>query len=404
MQTLYVFYQKILVGQLIKSAARQMQFTYDQAWLNLPSAFALSISLPLISDSFEHAETFFANILPEGDVRSVLCKKLGLSEKNDFGLLAEIGGEVAGAIAVYDSPVLLEYTSRKIDLNDADLAEILQQVVRTPFKPLRGEMRLSLAGAQNKLPIIKNDADQAFKFALPLSPDIATTHIIKLDNPHFTDLVLNEFTCMRLAKAVGLNVAEVNLLTVGNMTHLLVTRYDRENGERLHQEDFCQALAIDAENKYESEGGPSLHQCSQLIRSYSHKPAADILQLVRWTLFNIVIGNRDAHGKNIAFLYAPKCELAPFYDLLSTQCYERLSDKFSMRLGRENRFDWLQKRHFEQFAESIGVKFSLIEKELKKLIKVIEQNQSIFKNYPLLKVVIEENIELLVKHLAKTAQ
>lgn len=400
MQTLYVFYQKSLVGHLVKSAARQMQFTYDQAWLGSEKAFALSISLPLTADSFEHAETFFANILPEGEVRGALCKKLGLSEKNDFGLLAEIGGEVAGAIAVYDSPVLPKYQSQQIDLSLTDLAEILKQVLKTPFKPLTGEIRLSLAGAQNKLPIIKNNDGQALSFALPLSPDRATTHIIKLENSHFKDLVLNEYTCMKLAKAVGLKVAEVDLLPVSGQCHLLVTRYDRKEGDRLHQEDFCQALAIDAENKYESEGGPSLLQCAALIRDYSHKPAADILQLVRWVLFNVLIGNRDAHGKNIAFLYSPKCELAPFYDLLSTQCYDGLSDKFSMKLGGENRLDWLQKRHFERFAELIGVKFGLIEKELQKLIFAIEQNQSVLEEYEKLKSVVTKNIELLGKRLS----
>lgn len=400
MQTLYVFYQTSLVGKLVKTAARRMQFTYHQAWLDSEEAFALSISLPLVNQPFEHAETFFANILPEGEVRSALSQKLGLSAKNDFGLLAEIGGEVAGAISIYDTPVLPKYKSQKIDLSLSDLAEVLQQVGRTPFKPLKGEMRLSLAGAQNKLPIIKQDDKAPLTFALPLSPNIATTHIIKLVNLHFDDLVLNELVCMKLAKAVGLNVAEVDLLLVKEHTHLLVTRYDRKQGERLHQEDFCQALAIDAENKYESEGGPNLMQCAELIRAYSHRPAADILQLVRWVLFNILIGNRDAHGKNIAFLYAPKCELAPFYDLLSTQCYEGLSDKFSMKLGGENRLDWLQKRHFDRFAEAIGVKVSLIEKELTKLIKVIEQNHEILDGFPRLKPVLDSNIKRLKKRFS----
>lgn len=397
MQTLYVFYKSSLVGQLVKTAARHMQFTYDQAWLDSEEAFALSISLPLVNQPFEHAETFFANVLPEGDVRSALCRKLGLSAKNDFGLLAEIGGEVAGAISIYDTPVLPKYESQEISLSLTDLAEVLQQIGRTPFKPLKGEMRLSLAGAQNKLPIIKRDDNQVMKFALPLSPDIATTHIIKLANLHFDDLVMNELTCMRLAKAVGLNVAEVDLLPVEGQAHLLVTRYDRMQGERLHQEDFCQALAIDSENKYESEGGPTLKQCAELIRAYSHRPAADILQLVRWVLFNILIGNRDAHGKNIAFLYAPKCELAPFYDLLSTQCYEGLSDKFSMKLGGENRLDWLQKRHFDRFAEAIGVKVGLLEKELAKLIKSVEQNAEILDGFARLKPVVEANIKRLKK-------
>lgn len=103
MQILYVFYQQKRIGELVKLSARKMQFAYSQTWLDDGDAFALSISLPLTTEPFDHAETFFANVLPEGDVRSALCKKLGLSEKNDFGLLAEIGGEVAGAFSIFDS-------------------------------------------------------------------------------------------------------------------------------------------------------------------------------------------------------------------------------------------------------------------------------------------------------------
>jgi len=398
MQILYVFYQQKRVGQLIKTSARQMQFAYDQAWLNDPEAFALSISLPLNHDTFDHAETFFANVLPEGDVRTALCKKLGLSEKNDFGLLAEIGGEVAGAISIFDSSDIPAYKTQQIELDESKLAELLQSLEKSPFKALDGEIRLSLAGAQNKLPVIQT-GNVDTPFALPISPDLATTHIIKLQNPHFSDLVLNEWVCMRLAKAAGLNVPHVVVLPIEGQTHFIIERYDRSRGKRLHQEDFCQALAIDADNKYEAEGGPSLKDCAELIRDHSHKPAADILQFVRWVLFNVLIGNRDAHGKNIAFLYTSRCELAPFYDLLSTQCYEGLSDKFSMKIGGENRLDWLQKRHFERFAEEIGVKFSLVVKEFNKLVSLIEKNQGLLDEYPFLRKVIDSNINRLKPRL-----
>jgi len=398
MQTLYVFYQQKRVGQLIKTSAKQMQFAYDQAWLNDPEAFALSISLPLNNDIFEHAETFFSNVLPEGDVRIALCKKLGLSEKNDFGLLAEIGGEVAGAISVFDTDVVPSYKTQLIELDESRLAELLQALEKAPFKALEGEIRLSLAGAQNKLPIIKT-GNVDTPFALPISPDLATTHIIKLQNTHFSDLVLNEWVCMRLAKAVGLNVPHVDILPIQEQTHFLIKRYDRSTGKRLHQEDFCQALAIDADNKYEAEGGPCLKDCAELIRNHSHKPAADILQFVRWVLFNVLIGNRDAHGKNIAFLYTPRCELAPFYDLLSTQCYEGLSDKFSMKIGGENRLDWLQKRHFERFADDIGVKFTLILKECNRLLSLIDKNQELLNEYAPLKKVVDGNVKLLQSRL-----
>ncbi len=398
MQTLYVFYQRQLVGELVKLTANQLQFTYSPSWLQAENTFALSISLPLQVEPFNHAESFFANVLPEGEVRSALCKKLGLSEKNDFGLLAEIGGEVAGAISIYGLPEVPVAETDQITLDESRLAELLEALEKTPFKVLEGEVRLSLAGAQNKLPIILKDATTK-SFSLPVSPDLATSHIIKLHNPYFDDLVFNEWVCMRLAKAVGLNVPDASVLTIKDKTHFIVERYDRKDGKRLHQEDFCQALGIDAENKYEAEGGPSFKMCAELIRAHSRKPAADILQLVRWVLFNVLIGNRDAHGKNIAFLYAPNCELAPFYDLLSTQCYPELSDRFSMKIGGENRLDWLQKRHFERFAEEIGVKFSLVLKEFNKLVVLMDSNQAILDDHKTLKKVFEKNSRLLKARL-----
>ncbi|MBF6058069.1 type II toxin-antitoxin system HipA family toxin [Thiomicrorhabdus heinhorstiae] len=400
MQKLYVFYQNQLVGELLKLSAKQLQFSYASEWLSAKNAFALSISLPLSVEPFEHAETFFANMLPEGEVRDALCRKLGLSIKNDFGLLAEVGGEVAGAISIFDRPVLPDYETQRIELDETKLVELLEALKTTPFKALDGEIRLSLAGAQNKLPVIKLD-DTKTRFALPVSQDLATTHIIKLRNPHFENLVLNEVMSMRLAKAVGLNVPDVGFLRVADELHFIVERYDRIRGKRLHQEDFCQAMGIDADNKYETEGGPSLKACSELIRQYSHKPAADMMQFVRWVLFNIVIGNRDAHGKNIAFLYQPKCELTPFYDLLSTQCYQELSDKFSMKIGGENRLEWLQKRHFERFADEVGVKFSLIQKEFKKLVNLIEKNEHLLNEFEPLQHVVTSNISRLKSKLEK---
>jgi len=116
-------------------------------------------------------------------------------------------------------------------------------------------------------------------------------------------------------------------------------------------------------------------------------------------LFNLLVGNCDAHGKNIAFLYAPKCELAPFYDLISTQCYETLSQKFSMKIGGENRLDWIQKRHLQIFSESIGVKFTLVLKEFNKLVALIEQHQSLLESYLPLKKVVNHNVQKFSRRL-----
>jgi serine/threonine-protein kinase HipA len=188
-----------------------------------------------------------------------------------------------------------------------------------------------------------------------------STHILKPPIPRFEETVENEAFCMTLARRMGLPVAEA-IIRKNQDTILVVTRYDRERKRdgtvvRLHQEDFCQALGILPEQKYESEGGPSLQQCFVLLKEHSIRPAADQKALLGWVAFNVLIGNADAHAKNLSILFTNKGpRLAPFYDLLSTQVYPTLAERFAMKIGRENRARWLHPRHWERFAETVSLK------------------------------------------------
>ncbi len=98
---------------------------------------------------------------------------------------------------------------------------------------------------------------------------------------------------MKLAAAIGIPTAKVEARTVEGMEYLLVERYDRiyraDPGqepvlERLHQEDFCQALGIVSEMKYQKEGGPSLKQCFALLREASSIQAKARLRSVCWSM------------------------------------------------------------------------------------------------------------------------
>ena len=115
---------------------------------------------------------------------------------------------------------------------------------------------------------------------------------------------------MNLAKQCGLPTAQASAEAIKDIDYLLTTRYDRINAdeqqiERIHQEDFCQALGYPPHIKYQNEGGPSLAQCFELIREASTTPALDLLTLLDAVTFNFIIGNNDAHGKNFSFLYTP---------------------------------------------------------------------------------------------------
>ncbi|MFW6235463.1 MAG: HipA domain-containing protein, partial [Desulfovibrionales bacterium] len=164
----------------------------------------------------------------------------------------------------------------------------------------------------------------------------------------------------------------------GTVHSLLVERYDRvvlpESIIRVHQEDFCQALGIAPEIKYENEGGPAFRECCELLRKHSVSPAKDLLRITEWMFFNVLVGNADAHAKNLSLLYRQKApSLAPSYDLLCTTIYEGLSQRMAMKVGGENRPAWIMKRHWVRLAEEAGVKSRIILERLQAFCARTEQ-------------------------------
>ena len=345
-------------------------FTYDPDWLDDPAAVPLSTSLPLGPDPFPEAASraFFANVLPEGRVRAVLARLLGTSEGNDFALLEAIGGECAGAVRLVPEDAV--GTARRGDyrtLDDAALDEILAGLGRHPFLAGRDEVRLSLAGAQDKLPLYR-DGD---RWCLPVG-DAPSSHILKPPIPDYPGTVVNEALCMGLATVAGLPAPRVSL-RAGRVPCFVVERFDRVRTpdgrlERLHQEDFCQALGFEPERKYEHEGGPRLQDCFRLVADRSVRPAADRLALLDWTGFVLLTGNADAHAKNLALLHRPDgAVLAPFYDLLSTAPYPDLSDRLAMGVGGERRPRWIAARHWSRLGDEVGFRPRLVARRLRDL-------------------------------------
>ena len=178
MKRLFVIYRTELVGELTITKEQRYQFQYTDSWLNNPEAFALSCSLPLQADAYSQplSYAYFSNLIPEGDLRHKIANVLGISEKNDFALLETIGGEVAGAIRLLGTLPNANDTSPQLqrDLSENQLAKIIKQLDARPFLVAEEGLRLSLAGAQNKLPVIYQNK----RFALPLA-QTASTHILK---------------------------------------------------------------------------------------------------------------------------------------------------------------------------------------------------------------------------------
>ena len=330
----------------------------------------LSCSLPTAGGPYEReAEAFFANLLPDGEVRTLIARRLGVSAGNDFGLLSAIGGDCAGAVTLLapgapsdefdtpgdEDPSVAGPSVRWLD--EAQLAEALDELPRRPLlaDPDEG-IRLSLAGAQDKLPVVV----EGDRIGIPLGRT-PSTHIVKTPIAHFDDTVANEAFCLELAGVLGLSAATAEVRAAAGRDFLLVERYDRRREvggrvERIHQEDFCQALAIPPQLKYESEGGPGLADCFGLLRRVSGERAADVIGLLDAVTLNFLIGNHDAHGKNFSLLHDGRSiALAPLYDLVATAVYPGLDRKLAMSIGGEYRPDYVRRRHVERFAAAAGL-------------------------------------------------
>jgi serine/threonine-protein kinase HipA len=353
---LSVWWEDRISGCLYLGPDGETLFAYDADWLADSKAPALSFSLPKQAEPFKRSavQAFFGGILPEEGQRTAIARALGVSADNEFRLLEYLGGEVAGALTLLpegETPASPSDAAPKL-LDDDALVQLLDHLPLRPMLAGEDGLRLSLAGAQSKLPVLLIDG----QIALP-APGQPTSHILKPPISRFEGTTENEYFCMSLASAIGMDVAPVEMRSVADRSFLLVTRYDRAVGTdssvtRLHQEDFAQALGVPSHRKYASEGGPIFPDCFALLRRAATRPARDILKLLDAAIFNLIIGNADAHAKNFSLLHSSggAIMLAPLYDLLSTVIYPNLHVKLAMKIGGKAVLEDIELRHWERFA------------------------------------------------------
>lgn len=360
-RSLTVWWDAAPVGHLRLDEHGDLAFVYEPAWLADPDRPAVSISLPKQPEPFGRRETrpFFAGLLPEEGQREAVAQALGVSRGNDFRLLKQLGGDVAGALTLWpegEPPPAPKDIVATEPLTDDELLRVLEILPRRPFLAGEEGLRLSLAGAQQKLPVVLVNG----RVALP-APGQPSTHILKPAIARLPGTTENEAFAMRLAAQLGLPTAPVEPRRTGDVPYLLVERYDRAVGpdgaiRRLHQEDFCQALAVAPEKKYASEGGPIFRDCFDLVRRACARPAPAILRLVDAAIFNVLVGNADAHGKNFSFLYtAQGIDFAPLYDLMCTAAYPDVHPKLAMKIGKRATLDEFTADTWTDFAAEVGV-------------------------------------------------
>ncbi len=343
-------------GTLIDEPAG-MTFAYEPSWLDAQRP-PLSQSLPLSGDfGTTEVAAFFGGLLPEGAPRQILSRQLGVSTANNFGLLEALGGDTAGAVSLLAPGSEIPSTTGD-DVQWLDESQLNDLIVELPSRPMHtdsdGEWRLSLAGAQDKLPVLLGE-DGRIGLTRGRTP---STHILKTPIAGLHDTVANEAYCLELGLRLGIDTVAAVPRRAGDREFLLVPRYDRRETsagvERLHQEDFCQALGVPSSRKYQAEGGPGFAACFGLIRAAVSVPARESPRLLDYVGLSFLVGNHDAHGKNLSLLYSLDshlAQLAPAYDILCTVVYrgvKPMSRKTAMHIGGEYRPGWVRARHLER--------------------------------------------------------
>lgn len=388
LDSLNVWNGQRLVGRLWRNAGGLIGFRYNGRWLT-QGGFAISQSLPLGQEDFTPGEglahRFFANLLPEGDVRSRVVRDLKIAN-TDFDLLRAIGGECAGALSILRTELPPSTAYEYHAIPDDELAKLAAYPRHVHTWAIDERPRLSLAGAQDKCPVlVENEA-----YLLP-KKESPSSHILKFELPDYRHLPAYETFTTLLAEAVGLPVVNIQLRSIKGAHHALIERYDRHRNEsgqmtRLHQEDFCQALGLGHERKYQEDGGPSFADCYRLVQDASSDPANDLQHLLRWQVFNVLAGNSDGHAKNLSLLYQPNGEirLAPFYDLVCTRAIAHIDYHLALAVGGEKNPGALSAKDWTNLALQCDLRPRFLHDQVQKiaegLLRQLRPTRATFEN------------------------
>ena len=372
---------------------------YAAQWLADAKAFPLSPTLPLVPPQADYASAaikrFIEHLLPEGRALDVAVAHKGLTKTNIFGLIRALGAETAGALRFYGDETV--NPTETPTLRPMTLSELDDRIARRDQLPLTvwdGQVRMSVAGLQDKVLVyIDKPLVHGGQLFLVDGPRLASTHILKPDtgNPQTPHLAVNEHFCMSLARRMGLPVAHVDLLRTPRPV-LVVRRFDRAiepaetpaHVQRLHIIDACQACDLPVSYKYERNlgSGPEVRNIREgmsfeklfACADLSGNKAATRLTMLRWALFQFLIGNSDAHGKNFSFFVRPGglLEPTPWYDLVSVLQYTGFDTELAMAYGDIFEHEAVSAFALTDFATRCGIDRKLLRREGQRLAKSAE--------------------------------
>ncbi|HUZ63151.1 MAG TPA: type II toxin-antitoxin system HipA family toxin [Acetobacteraceae bacterium] len=404
---------------VVRHARGRLSFEYADDWRDARGAYPLSLSMPLAARTHGHPaiEPFLWGLLPDNEV--VLARwgqRFQVSPRSAFALLGAVGEDCAGAVQFVQPERLADLSDPAADtvtwLTDDAVAARLRalQADASAGRAPQDTGQFSLAGAQPKTALVFDGQ----RWGVPAGR-IPTTHILKPPSGVLDGHVENEHLCLALARALGLPTARSELRRFGNVTAIVIERYDRVRVQelaaaraaetamhaasdapdsaakaaaaavdaanlaafarttpifRVHQEDFCQALRHHPARKYQNDGGPGPRDIVALLRAavgdaagkrgHATQGAADedVATFLDGLLFNWLIGGTDAHAKNYALLIGGGglVRLAPFYDLASILGHPGIDSakaRLAMKIGRSYRLHAIGLDDWRQLARDL---------------------------------------------------
>lgn len=394
-----IWFDDLAVGQVDVAADGSLSLRYADRWLQTTGAFPLSVTMPLRADPYpsDVISPWLANLLPEEEQLQMLTRSLGLDQADVLAVLAEIGGDTAGALSfgAATDRALWAYTplTTFYDTPDPRLAleRHFEDLARRPFLVGEEGVRQSLAGGQKKSALAVLAPDGAPVLRLPQEGDVLaiplngapSTLIVKPDNPNLPGITENEVWCLRMAQAIGIEAAQATILQSSKRTAIGVLRYDRRVGRsgqllRLHQEDFAQANGLPPGRKYERGTLPGL-DLKTLLETGRHVSATDALALLDQVIFNILVANTDAHAKNYSMILpvgaAPR--LAPLYDVSTVLSWPHVVKTYAQSIdGKKRNPDMVAGRHWEAIAREIGYRPTDVKNRVQQIVDEMVANRA----------------------------
>lgn len=379
---LKVFDSAAQVGTVeYESLDERFSFQYTDEWRNAPGSYSISPHMMMGQTAASGTvRRFLENLLPEGRALDVVSTTHQVAKNNLYGLIRELGQETSGALSFLagEATQARQGTTRR-EIHPTELRQRIDERAQVPFAVWDGRVRMSIAGYQDKLAVYLDQNNRMYL----VEGELASTHILKPEPPddRLAMLVANEHFSMSLARRLGLAVAPVSILRVPDPI-LVVERFDRvrepQRVRRRHIIDSCQALNFPVSYKYERNfgsgrdvrdirDGVSFERLFS-IADYTVAKAVTRIGLLRWALFQYLIGNSDAHGKNVSFFCNPAgLALAPHYDLVSVLQYDGLDHELAMAYGDEFHLEQIRAYDWAEFAARTGTPRQLLSREMRRI-------------------------------------